>query len=88
MYIPFSIENKVKLLSQQKDPTYASNMHVRVPSQDSSIYSDTRTYINEVRQPVAIATSRPGGIFRNPSKSKQQQLLLQSKPRQAGGMYV
>ena len=67
-----TIENKVKLLSQQqqKDPTYASNMHVRVPSQDSSIYSDTRTYINEVR-PVAIA-SRRGGIFRNPSKTQLQ----------------
>ena len=68
-----TIESKVKLLSQQKDSTYVSNMHVRVPSQDSSIqsiYSDTRTYINEVR-PVAIATSR-GGIFRNPSKTQLQ----------------
>ncbi len=53
------IENKVKLLSSaQANPnqTYVSNMHVRVPSQESSIYSDTRTYIN-LGQPVAIAGS-------------------------------
>ena len=47
------IENKVnlKLMNQ----TYMSNMHVRVPSQDSSIYSDSKTYI-DVGQPVAIGT--------------------------------
>ena len=45
------IENKVKLM--QGPQTYMSNMHVRVPSQDSSIYSDTKTYI-DVGQPVAI----------------------------------
>ena len=77
-----TIENKVKLLSQQKDPTYASNMHVRVPSQDSSIYSDTRTYINEVR-PVAIASR--GGIFRNPSKTQLQPRGQSSGQRQGGG---
>ena len=43
------IENKVKIMNQ----TYMSNMHVRVPSQDSSIYSDTKTYI-DVGQPIAI----------------------------------
>ena len=43
------IENKVKIMNE----TYMSNMHVRVPSQDSSIYSDTKTYI-DVGQPVAI----------------------------------
>ena len=61
-----TIENKVKLLSQNPNQTYASSMHIRVPSQESSIYSDTRTYIN-VGQPVAIA-SRAGGILMNPSQ--------------------
>lgn len=67
-----TIENKVKLLSQQNNPnqTYVSNMHVRVPSQESSIYSDTRAYIN-LGQPVAIA-SRNHGILMNPSASHLQ----------------
>lgn len=67
-----TIENKVKLLSQQNNPnqTYVSNMHVRVPSQESSIYSDTRAYIN-LGGPVAIA-SRSHGILMNPSASHLQ----------------
>ena len=63
-----TIENKVKLLSQQNpNQTYVSNMHVRVPSQESSVYSDSRTYIN-LGQPVAIASR--GGILMNPSQSQ------------------
>merc|ERR1719420_397580 len=59
-----TIENKVKLLSQNPNQTYVSNMHVRVPSQESSIYGDSRNYIN-LGQPVAIASR--GGILMNPS---------------------
>jgi len=59
------IENKVKIMNQT---TYMSNMHVRVPSQDSSIYSDTKTYI-DVGQPIAIA-SRKGNVLLNPSPSQ------------------
>ena len=64
-----TIENKVKLLSQnhQNQQTYVSNMHVRVPSQESSIYGDSRTYIN-LGQPKAIATK--AGILLNPSNSQ------------------
>lgn len=62
-----TIESKVKILNQNPNQTYVSNMHVRVPSQESSIYSDTRTYIN-MAQPVAIASK--GGILMNPSHTQ------------------
>ena len=63
-----TIENKVKLMSQNhQNDTYVSNMHVRVPSQESSIYGDSRTYIN-LGQPVAMASK--AGILLNPSNSQ------------------
>ena len=63
-----TIESKVKLLSQNHpNQTYVSNMHVRVPSQESSIYGDSRTYIN-LGQPVAMASR--AGILLNPSNSQ------------------
>ena len=68
-----TIESKVKLLSQNhpapnQDPQiYVSNMHVRVPSQESSIYGDSRTYIN-LGQPVAMASK--AGIVLKPSNSQ------------------
>ena len=68
-----TIESKVKLLSQNHpaspnpNQTYVSNMHVRVPSQESSIYGDSRTYIN-LGQPVAMASR--AGIVLKPSNSQ------------------
>ena len=50
-----------------QNDTYVSNMHVRVPSQESSIYGDSRTYIN-LGQPVAMASK--AGILLNPSNSQ------------------